>query len=127
MQIYAHIALLDVENRLLLAKPDHAAWDVPGCAVKDDEPELALVRFLQDKWMVKTLAKALFPLTFCVAEDGVLHIVYGCRNWVGSHGLQQAQAHGTGAELIWIRPVRLLDHMVTDTCKLLAPVLMSLI
>ncbi len=122
MTIFTHIALLDSDSRLLLHRAgDNDGWCMPFCPA-DEAVADTLVSYLLREWAVQTFAKALFPLAFASPHNDV-DLVYGCRNWVGSNGLQHIARENT----MWIKPARLYDDTISPRCRELAPTMLTLL
>ena len=122
------IALIDPDHRVLLIKaPDQPAWDFPGTAleVTDDALE-EFVQALQDNLQINTTTQALFPLTFALTDaPATITLLYGCRNWTNDQLLQHVQADTY--EMVWVRPVRMVDYALTPSCHMMTPSLMALL
>lgn len=121
------VALIDADHRLFLyQRADNQLWDMPHVAINaNGNPLDSLVHMLGDAWSVTTVAKAFFPLTFALDETNQqATLLYGCRNWVGPNGLQLI-THDQGA-IQWVRSVRLGDYALSDTCRMMLPVIMQL-
>jgi len=106
-------ALVDTDRRVLIAQrpPGKAMaglWEFPGGKIeKDETPEDALVRELQEELGVDTKTACLAPLTFASHSYESFHLVmplYVCRKW---QGVPQPREH---AALKWVRPQQLRDH-----------------
>jgi len=103
-------ALINPQNEILLAqrpagKRLAGKWEFPGGKVeKDESPEQALVRELDEELGIKVALSDLEPFWFLshdyVAEFGfhLLMPVYLCRTW---QGVPQAKEH---AAIVWKRP-----------------------
>ncbi len=117
--LVAAVALLDGDNRVLLARrPEGKAlagmWEFPGGKVEPGEtPESALVRELAEELAIDITESCLAPLTFAShvyhageAGDDAFHLLmplYVCRVW---KGLVQARE---GQQLKWLRPLAMTD------------------
>ena len=128
--IHAHILLIDADHRVLLsqlaAMGDITLWDVPAVAVSSTgDIEQNLVNYLQSDWHVTTTTKALFPLCFTTDKDAI-HVLYGCRNWIGLQGLQRVQSMDD-IPTQWVRVPRLSDHALSPALQALLPNIMTLL
>jgi 8-oxo-dGTP diphosphatase len=110
--IVAACALIDVDNRVLIAqrpegKPLAGLWEFPGGKVEPDEtPEDALIRELNEELSITVPKSCLAPLTFASHDYENFHLLmplYVCRRWHGVPVAREAQA------LKWVRPRRLRD------------------
>jgi 8-oxo-dGTP diphosphatase len=110
--IVAACALVDVDNRVLIAqrpegKPLAGLWEFPGGKVEPDEtPEDALIRELNEELSITVPKSCLAPLTFASHDYENFHLLmplYVCRRWHGVPVAREAQA------LKWVRPRRLRD------------------
>lgn len=106
--LVAAAVLVDPDGRVLIgSRPEGKAyagwWEFPGGKLeKDETPEWALVRELNEELGITTKPTCLSPLTFVsyTYADLGLHIlmpVYVCRHW---QGMMQPRE---GQELRWIR------------------------
>lgn len=121
------VALIDADHRLFVyQRADNQLWDMPSVAINPNSTPLdSLVRMLKDSWGVTTFAKAFFPLTFALDEDDQnATLLYGCRNWVGPGGLQMIKHDQLTVQ--WVRSVRLGDYPLSETCRMMMPVIMQL-
>jgi 8-oxo-dGTP diphosphatase len=110
--IVAACALIDVDNRVLIAqrpegKPLAGLWEFPGGKVEPDEtPEDALIRELNEELSITVPKHCLAPLTFASHDYENFHLLmplYVCRRWHGIPVAREAQA------LKWVRPMRLRE------------------
>jgi 8-oxo-dGTP diphosphatase len=110
--IVAACALIDVDNRVLIAqrpegKPLAGLWEFPGGKVEPDEtPEDALIRELNEELSITVPKHCLAPLTFASHDYENFHLLmplYVCRRWHGIPVAREAQA------LKWVRPKRLRE------------------
>jgi 8-oxo-dGTP diphosphatase len=111
--LVAAAALIDVDNRVLLArrpagKPMAGLWEFPGGKVGENEtPEVALIRELQEELGIETRQSCLAPFTFAshVYEDfRLLMPLYIIRIWQGTPQAREGQT------LKWVRPLGLADY-----------------
>ena len=113
--LVAAVALLDADNRVLLAsrpagKPLAGMWEFPGGKVEHGEtPEAALVRELAEELDIDITESCLAPLAFAshVYDEGeagasafhLLMPLYVCRVWKGQVRPLEGQ------KLKWVRPL----------------------
>ena len=111
--LVAAAALIDVDNRVLLARrpPDKAMaglWEFPGGKVEPGEtPEAALIRELREELSVDTVSSCLAPIAFASHAYEAFHLLmplFACRVWHGT------PTPNEGQELQWVRPTRLADY-----------------
>jgi len=111
--LVAAVALIDAENRVLLArrpegKPLAGLWEFPGGKVAPGEtPEEALIRELREELGIDVSAACLGPFTFASHSYEKFHLLmplYLCRRWQGQVTAMEGQA------LAWVRPMRLGDY-----------------
>ncbi|MFN6253537.1 MAG: 8-oxo-dGTP diphosphatase MutT [Acetobacteraceae bacterium] len=111
--LVAAVALIDSENRVLLArrpegKPLAGLWEFPGGKVAPGEtPEEALIRELREELGIDVSAACLGPFTFASHTYEKFHLLmplYLCRRWQGQVTAMEGQA------LAWVRPARLGDY-----------------
>lgn len=111
--LVAAVALIDAENRVLLArrpegKPLAGLWEFPGGKVAPGEtPEEALIRELREELGIDVSAACLGPFTFASHTYEKFHLLmplYLCRRWQGQVTAMEGQA------LAWVRPARLGDY-----------------
>jgi 8-oxo-dGTP diphosphatase len=111
--LVAAVALIDSENRVLLArrpegKPLAGLWEFPGGKVAPGEtPEEALIRELREELGIDVSAACLGPFTFASHTYEKFHLLmplYLCRRWQGQVTAMEGQA------LAWVRPMRLGDY-----------------
>jgi len=104
--LVAACALLDADNRILLAQrpPGRSMaglWEFPGGKLEQGEtPEDCLVRELREELGVKVKPPCLAPLTFASHAYDDFHLLmplYAARKWIGTpaplEGQQLAWAH----------------------------------
>lgn len=123
-------ALIDADNRILLAKrPEGKAmaglWEFPGGKVEAGEmPEQALIRELREELAVETKAPCLAPLTFASHEYDDFHLLmplFICRRW---WGMAQSKE---GQELKWVRAEKLREYPMPEADLPLIPALQDLL
>jgi len=111
--LVAAVALLDADNRVLIAqRPEGKAmaglWEFPGGKVEAGEtPEAALIRELKEELHIDVPAPCLAPFTFASHEYDDFHLLmplYICRKWHGAVAPTEGQA------VKWVRPMRLRDY-----------------
>lgn len=111
--LVAAIALVDIDNRVLIAqrpagKSMAGLWEFPGGKVEQGEtPEAALIREIHEELGIDTSESCLAPFTFAshVYDDFHLFMpLYICRKWTGDMVPREGQA------LKWVRPMRLSDY-----------------
>jgi 8-oxo-dGTP diphosphatase len=106
-------ALIDSDGRILLAqrpegKEMAGLWEFPGGKVgKDELPETALVRELNEELGITTSPGCFSPLTFASYPYEKFHLLmplYACRVWTGTPSPKEGQ------ELKWVRPIDLRNY-----------------
>ena len=124
--LVAAVALLDPDNRVLLArrppgKPLAGLWEFPGGKVAPGEsPEAALCRELQEELGIDVSDSCLAPFTFAshrYPDFQLLMPLYLCRRWNGMVTPLEGQ------ELTWVRPNRLNDYEMPPADKPLVAML----
>lgn len=124
--LVAAVALLDPDNRVLLArrppgKPLAGLWEFPGGKVAPGEsPEAALCRELQEELGIDVSDSCLAPFTFAshrYPDFQLLMPLYLCRRWNGTVTPREGQ------ELTWARPNRLGDFEMPPADKPLVAML----
>lgn len=100
-------ALFDAEGRVLLAqRPEGKAmaglWEFPGGKIeKDERPEEALSRELQEELAITVSESDLYPLTFASHTYDSFHLLmplYGLERWMGTPRPTEGQ------KLNWVAP-----------------------
>lgn len=100
-------ALVDADGRVLLqqrppGKAMAGLWEFPGGKVERDEtPEAALIRELEEELGIRTHASCLAPAAFAsqpLGERHLLLLLYVCRKWQGVAEPRHATA------LRWVKP-----------------------
>ncbi|MBF0094035.1 MAG: (deoxy)nucleoside triphosphate pyrophosphohydrolase [Alphaproteobacteria bacterium] len=100
MVLVSAVALLDPDNRVLLAqrppgKSMAGLWEFPGGKVQPGEtPEAALIRELDEELGIDVRASCLAPLSFASHSYEDFHLlmpVYACRTWKGRVTAREGQ------------------------------------
>ena len=95
------VALIDRDGRVLLAqrpkgKPMEGLWEFPGGKVERNEtPEIALLREMEEELGINTWESCLAPLTFASHAYETFHLVmplFVCRKWKGTPEPRENQA-----------------------------------
>jgi len=106
-------ALVDADRRVLIARRSEGGsmaglWEFPGGKVeKDESPEAAIIRELDEELGIQTKQACLAPLTFASHIYQNFHLLmplYVCRKW---HGTPVAREHDA---LKWVRPGAMRDY-----------------
>ncbi|KQQ79821.1 (deoxy)nucleoside triphosphate pyrophosphohydrolase [Aureimonas sp. Leaf324] len=128
--LVAACALLDADNRILLAqrppgKSLAGLWEFPGGKVEVGEtPEETLIRELREEIGVETKADCLAPLTFASHTYEGFHLLmplYVCRRYEGIPRSMEGQA------LKWVRATALREHPMPPADLPLIPFLTDLL
>jgi len=107
------VALLDADNRILLAQRPQGKsfagyWEFPGGKIeKAETPEAALIREIREELGVETKDSCLAPVSFASHPYDEFHLVlllYICRRW------QNQPQPREGGTLKWVRPQQLRDY-----------------
>ena len=123
-------ALVDVDNRVLIAKRPHGKamaglWEFPGGKLEVGErPEEALVRELKEELDIETKVDCLAPLSFASYGYEDFHLLmplYICRRFWG-------QPRGKeGQEIKWVRANQLRNFDMPPADEPLIPPLIDLL
>lgn len=128
--LVAACALLDTDNRILLArrpvgKTMAGLWEFPGGKVESGEtPEDTLVRELAEELGVATEKPCLAPLSFASHAYDEFHLLmplYVCRKYQG------IPAPREGQQLKWVRAGALRDFAMPPADLPLIPALQDLL
>jgi len=117
--LVAAVALVDADNRVLIAKrPEGKAmaglWEFPGGKVEDGElVEAALIRELREELGIEIGVGCLAPFTFASHSYETFHLfmpLYLCRGW------QHEIIPQEGQEVCWVKAkeLRLYDMPPAD-------------
>ncbi|MBU2981069.1 8-oxo-dGTP diphosphatase MutT [Lentibacter algarum] len=126
MLLVSAVALIDKDNRVLLAKrPEGKAmaglWEFPGGKIETGEtPEEALVRELREELGIETWNSCLAPLTFASHGYEDFHLMmplFACRKWEGIVTAQEGQ------ELAWAHANELRSYPMPAADIPLIPIL----
>ncbi len=126
MVLVSAVALIDKDNRVLLAKrPEGKAmaglWEFPGGKLEPGEtPEGALVRELDEELGIQTWNSCLAPLTFASHSYDDFHLMmplFACRKWEGVVTPREGQ------ELKWVRASDLRNYPMPAADIPLIPIL----
>lgn len=135
IRIITTVALLDSDGRVLLAKrpegkPFAGLWEFPGGKLeKGENPEIALIRELQEEIGVDTKDSCLAPLGFvshAYADHHMILLLYVCRKWSGKPILKEASPEQGGA-LAWVRPNHLRQYEMPPANQQLIAVIQDLL
>ncbi|MCI5075282.1 (deoxy)nucleoside triphosphate pyrophosphohydrolase [Oricola sp.] len=128
--LVAACALLDTDNRILLARrPEGKSmaglWEFPGGKVETGEtPEATLIRELHEELGIVTEAPCLAPLTFASHAYDEFHLLmplYVCRKFTGIPMAKENQ------QLKWVRAAALRDYPMPPADLPLVPILQDLL
>jgi len=120
------VALIDVDGRVLLAqRPEGKSmaglWEFPGGKVEKDEiPEAALIRELEEELGICTWSSCLAPLCFASHSYEDFHLLmplFACRKWEGTPIAREGQM------LKWVRPQHLRDYPMPPADVPLIPII----
>jgi 8-oxo-dGTP diphosphatase len=124
--LVAAIALLDADNRVLLAqrpagKSMAGLWEFPGGKIEAGEtPEAALIRELHEELGIDIRASCLAPLTFASHSYETFHLLmplYICRQWRGRLMPREGQ------QTAWVRGHQLRTYPMPPADEPLIPIL----
>ena len=110
-------ALIDGEGRILLAqrpqgKSFAGQWEFPGGKLEKNElPEYALMRELEEELGIQTRPCCFFPIGFASHSYEDFHLMmplYTCRIWQGEIDAKEHQ------KLAWVRPQDLHDYPLLE-------------
>lgn len=130
MVLVSACALLDADNRILLAqrpegKQMAGLWEFPGGKVeKGETPEAALIRELEEELGVKTWESCLAPLTFASHSYEGFHLLmplFVCRKWEGTPTGRENQ------QLKWVSKQNLRSYPMPPADDPLIPALLDLL
>lgn len=128
--IVSAAAIIDVDNRILLAKrPEGRSlagyWEFPGGKVDEGEtPEAALCRELEEELSIEVCETCIAPFTFASYSYDDFHLLmplYLCRNWEGNITPNEGQ------DVTWVRPNKLADYKMPPADLPLIPMLRDLL
>jgi 8-oxo-dGTP diphosphatase len=128
--LVAACALLDIDNRVLLAqrppgKSMAGLWEFPGGKVEETEtPEDTLVRELHEELGIVTEKPCLSPLTFASHAYEDFHLLmplYVCRKYQGIPVAREGQT------LKWTKAAALRDYPMPPADIPLIPILQDLL
>ncbi|MAS06543.1 MAG: 8-oxo-dGTP diphosphatase MutT [Ahrensia sp.] len=128
--LVAACALLDADNRVLLARrPEGKSmaglWEFPGGKIEAGEtPEQTLVRELHEELGIETEEPCLAPLTFASHAYDEFHLLmplYVCRKYQGIPMSREGQ------QLKWVRAAALRDYPMPPADIPLIPVIQDLL
>lgn len=115
--LVAAVALVDKENKVLLAKrPEGKSmaglWEFPGGKVQSGEtPEFALMRELEEELGIDTRECCFSPIGFASHSYEDFHLLmplFICRVWKGK--IQSLE----GQEFAWVRPQDMYDYPMPE-------------
>ncbi len=130
MVLVSACALLDADNRILLAqRPDGKSmaglWEFPGGKIEAGEtPEQALIRELEEELGVTTWQSCLAPLSFASHAYDDFHLLmplFVCRKWEGYPVAKENQ------QLKWVRVQELRQYPMPPADDPLVPALMDIL
>ncbi|MGW9231468.1 8-oxo-dGTP diphosphatase MutT [Pseudorhizobium sp. NPDC055634] len=130
MLLVAACALVDTDNRILLAQRPEGKelaglWEFPGGKVEPGEtPEETLVRELHEELGITTKIPCLAPLTFASHTYERFHLLmplYICRRYEGIPVGQEGQA------IKWVRSRDLRNYPMPPADEPLIPFLQDLL
>ena len=120
------VALIDSDGRVLLSqRPQEknmgGLWEFPGGKIeKDETPEEALIRELEEELGILTWNSCLAPLTFASHTYDKFHLLmplFVCRRWEGRPFPKENQ------NLEWVHPSQMKNYEMPDADLPLVPIL----
>lgn len=128
--LVAAAALIDAENRVLLARRPEGKrlaglWEFPGGKLEPGEtPEQALARELQEELGIGIEQGCAAPFAFASHPYGDFHLLmplFVCRRWSGEAVGREGQS------IAWVRARALGDYPMTPAGRPLVPMLKGLL
>ena len=128
--LVAAVALIDTENRVLIAKRPTGKsmaglWEFPGGKVEPGEtPEAALQRELKEELGIEVCLECLAPFNFASHAYEKFHLLmplYICRTWDGEMSAREGQ------ETKWVRALDLSSYEMPPADLPLIPWLRDLL
>lgn len=128
--LVAAAALIDVDNRVLLARRPEGKrmaglWEFPGGKLEPGEtPEAALARELREELGIEIAQSCLAPIGFASHGYDDFHLLmplFVCRRWTGRLTPREGQT------LEWVEGARLATYAMPDADKPLVPLLRDLL
>ena len=128
--LVAACALIDADNRVLLAKRPEGKtlaglWEFPGGKVEPEEtPEETIIRELGEELGIETKIACLAPITFASHTYDDFHLLmplFVCRRYWGTPRPNEGQ------ELKWVRPRDMRTYPMPPADEPLIPVLIDLL
>ncbi len=120
------VALVDSDGLVLLSqrpkeKEMGGLWEFPGGKIeKDETPEKALIRELQEELGISVWNSCLAPLTFASYDYTNFHLLmplFICRKWEGIPVPKEGQ------NLKWVRPIDMKDYKMPLADSAIIPML----
>lgn len=120
------VALVDSDGLVLLSqrpkeKEMGGLWEFPGGKIeKDETPEKALIRELQEELGISVWNSCLAPLTFASYDYTNFHLLmplFICRKWEGIPVPKEGQ------NLKWVRPIDMKDYKMPLADSAIIPIL----
>ena len=128
--LVAAVALVDTENRVLIAqrpagKSMAGLWEFPGGKVEPGEtPEAALVRELKEELGIDVCLTCIAPFNFASHSYETFHLLmplYLCRTWQGTVAPREKQ------NVEWVRALHLSRYPMPPADLPLIPWLRDLL